>query len=646
MPTIDPYDALDQICCDFEEGWKGPSLERLAELVEQGVEFGIERSEILAELLGIEFDQLSSQRISVDRRAYDARFPDQPEVIQAAIENWVLRALEASLNDGIDARIESWFDHLQLDKDDHRICDILFQEHRLRRMYRCVTREYDYARYYPKHWPALKKELLLQGLLEDELTVVQFDIVTGPHSGESFRFSEHDSIVIGRGSRCRVRLVDDPYFSRYHFRIEINPPLCHLVDLQSRNGTFVNAQRVKEAILRSGDQISGGQTLIRARIEGKPIQSHNAQVDVSRTSPATVVEAEPDLSSLEIENSAFAFEHSSPSSFSQSSRFEPEAPPHAMQVGHSPINVNSTQNLIAKLEANLLTGHRLKDLSTIDNPIDFGSYQIVKTLTDHPYRKSMVATTLNGSKGVVIKLVQTAKPATISELPFLGPENPYRKFTHNRATEVIAIGQVDNWFYRMESLVETVDVLQALSNKPMEKRVQLAIGLIRLAAEMLTAAHTRGLLHGNIHPNNLLVYKSEKRLGLQVSDLGHDYNLQRAGILPLAQLDEHQGFSRHAFMAPERILESRHYSELTDLYSLSAVLYYYLAEVPPVSDLHAQDSMVSILNGSIKPIGKLCPELPRHLTQLIEQAMNPNPEKRPRSIREFSAALKSVVMGS
>src|SRR5262249_29535132 len=46
--------------------------------------------------------------------------------------------------------------------------------------------------------------------------------------------------------------------SREHFRIENQPPLCHLKDLGSTNGTKVNGLRVERIQLREGDVITAG----------------------------------------------------------------------------------------------------------------------------------------------------------------------------------------------------------------------------------------------------------------------------------------------------------------------------------------------------------------------------------------------------
>ena len=50
----------------------------------------------------------------------------------------------------------------------------------------------------------------------------------------------------------------DLALSRDHFQVDNQPPLCHLIDLGSTNGTKVNGLRVGRVVLREGDEIEAG----------------------------------------------------------------------------------------------------------------------------------------------------------------------------------------------------------------------------------------------------------------------------------------------------------------------------------------------------------------------------------------------------
>ena len=92
-------------------------------------------------------------------------------------------------------------------------------------------------------------------------------VIAGPHQGLEFIYNQHDTLLAGRGSQAQLRLQEDRHFSRNHFRLEVNPPRCYLMDLRSRNGTYVNGDRVTECFLNDGDVVSGGRTQMKVSIE-------------------------------------------------------------------------------------------------------------------------------------------------------------------------------------------------------------------------------------------------------------------------------------------------------------------------------------------------------------------------------------------
>ncbi len=74
---------------------------------------------------------------------------------------------------------------------------------------------------------------------------VSLKVTAGPHKGRVFTFVGHDMFLVGRSKRAHFRLSGaDRYVSRIHFMVEVNPPLCRLVDMGSRNGTLVNGRKV------------------------------------------------------------------------------------------------------------------------------------------------------------------------------------------------------------------------------------------------------------------------------------------------------------------------------------------------------------------------------------------------------------------
>src|SRR5262245_20503730 len=98
--------------------------------------------------------------------------------------------------------------------------------------------------------------------------LVTLAVTTGPLAGRTFPFEGHDVFLVGRSPNAHCRFPeDDPFFSRVHFMLEVNPPRCRLTDMGSRNGTFVNGRKVEVVDLVDGDEIRAGHTRIQVRVD-------------------------------------------------------------------------------------------------------------------------------------------------------------------------------------------------------------------------------------------------------------------------------------------------------------------------------------------------------------------------------------------
>jgi serine/threonine-protein kinase len=95
--------------------------------------------------------------------------------------------------------------------------------------------------------------------------LITFTVTSGPLTGRAFTFEGHDVFLVGRSPNAHCRFPeDDPYFSRVHFLVEVNPPRCRLTDMGSRNGTFVNGRRIEGPTrLSPGDQVQFGGATFR-----------------------------------------------------------------------------------------------------------------------------------------------------------------------------------------------------------------------------------------------------------------------------------------------------------------------------------------------------------------------------------------------
>jgi predicted component of type VI protein secretion system len=88
--------------------------------------------------------------------------------------------------------------------------------------------------------------------------------------GEKRSFSiARDMTVIGRREDCDLRIPLGEV-SRKHCRLVRDGDTLKLEDLGSSNGTFLNGQRVQEALLSPGDTIQVGPVVFAVQIDGEP----------------------------------------------------------------------------------------------------------------------------------------------------------------------------------------------------------------------------------------------------------------------------------------------------------------------------------------------------------------------------------------
>jgi two-component system, NtrC family, response regulator GlrR len=95
-------------------------------------------------------------------------------------------------------------------------------------------------------------------------------VAAGPDAGKTFG-SKGDRVAIGTHESADV-ILHDSTVSRFHCEITPMRGLPIVRDLDSRNGTFVNAVPIREAYLRPGSILTIGRTRIRFEVGAQPVR--------------------------------------------------------------------------------------------------------------------------------------------------------------------------------------------------------------------------------------------------------------------------------------------------------------------------------------------------------------------------------------
>ncbi len=90
-------------------------------------------------------------------------------------------------------------------------------------------------------------------------------VVCTPQADQGRSHTLAEQLVIGRSFECDV-VLDDGYCSQQHARLFVRGDQHLLEDLGSSNGTYVNRQLIRTAIVvHTGDQIQVGTTVFEVK---------------------------------------------------------------------------------------------------------------------------------------------------------------------------------------------------------------------------------------------------------------------------------------------------------------------------------------------------------------------------------------------
>lgn len=146
------------------------------------------------------------------------------------------------------------------------------------------------------------------------------------------------------------------------------------------------------------------------------------------------------------------------------------------------------------------------------------------------------------------------------------------------------------------------------------------IGQVCLAVQ---AAHEKGLVHGNLTPDNIFVDGDL----VTVAGLG-------SALIPASTPSEH--------LAPEQI-DGLAATALTDQFAIAAIAYLVLTRVKPFAGASIAELSEAIRRQNPPPIGDWNPKATLAVSQVIRKAMAKRPRHRFASVLEFHQALQTAV---
>jgi serine/threonine protein kinase len=203
------------------------------------------------------------------------------------------------------------------------------------------------------------------------------------------------------------------------------------------------------------------------------------------------------------------------------------------------------------------------------------------------------------------------------------------KLDHPNLVRAFDAGEDGNVHYLVVEYVPGTDLRRLVRSKGM-LTVQQAAHIIMQAARGLEHAHSRGLIHRDIKPGNILVTTEGNA---KVSDLG------LAGHLN--ETDERRGkiVGTADYLAPEQIRTPLDVTKVADIYSLGCTLYYAITGKVPFPGGNAKSKARRHLEETPWHPRRFNAEVSDEFVDLIGDMMEKNPRERIQSAAEVAERL-------
>lgn len=267
-----------------------------------------------------------------------------------------------------------------------------------------------------------------------------------------------------------------------------------------------------------------------------------------------------------------------------------------------------------------------------------GRYRVVKRLGEGGMGTVYLAEQLSIGRNVALKVLhgEFARDEEFIKR-FRQEARLAASLSHRNVITVHDFDQADDGslFIAMEH-VEGRNLKELVQEGPLDVERTLQLGI--QIAEGLAAAHRAGVIHRDIKPENIMLVAGTDEIKLmdfgiaRLRETGTMTRLTRSGII----------MGTPAYMAPEQI-EGQDVSEKTDIYAFGIVLYEMLAGVVPFTAPTPSAVLIKHLKEQPLPLRKLRKNIPSSVERVVMQALEKEPEKRPKSLTEVGQELEEAA---
>jgi serine/threonine-protein kinase len=239
---------------------------------------------------------------------------------------------------------------------------------------------------------------------------------------------------------------------------------------------------------------------------------------------------------------------------------------------------------------------------------------------------------------VALKIFRQELSAGIGAERFLREIQVTAKLSHPNILPLYDSGEAGGLLFYVMPFVEG-ETLAGLLEREQQLPIPQALQIAREVAEALGYAHSLGIIHRDIKPQNIMLSGGHA----VVADFGIARAVSEAGTARLTETG--MAIGTPAYMSPEQGSASEHIDARTDVYSLGCVLYEMLTGQPPFTGTTAQAVLARHSMDSVPAPHIVRHSIPKDLEAVLFCALEKSPADRYHTASEFAEALQAVASG-
>lgn len=287
------------------------------------------------------------------------------------------------------------------------------------------------------------------------------------------------------------------------------------------------------------------------------------------------------------------------------------------------------KKLVALGRLNRWQAEQLRDGRTT---FSLGPYHIIDSIGQGGMGQVFKAEHSIMNRVVAVKVLPRHKSTPESIASFAREIRTQAQLDHGNLVRAYDAGHERNVHFLVTEFVPGTD-LRRLIRRQGRLSMPAAASIITQAARGLAYAHSRGLIHRDVKPGNLLVTPDGHT---KVSDLG------LAGFFNEAEQTDIRGgkvVGTADYLAPEQITDPDHPTPLSDIYALGCTLYYAVTGKVPFPGGTARDKARAHCQSPPLDPRRLNPDLSDDFVEVIADMMAKVPGERIQSAGEVISRL-------